>query len=162
MPSNSVPLKGEQGWNTLMKQRREFWAKDSNNKLSKNFRGHEFYCNDGSAAPTNARPAMVRLCAVFLEPMRAKFGMCYINSGYRHTLYNASIGGATNSQHIYDHTYENVAVDVRFAKGTPTAWAAEARRLRTSKNGGKGGVGRYIRQGFVHIDNRAYKADWNE
>jgi hypothetical protein len=160
MPSNSVPLKGEKGWDVLMKQRREFWAKPANSKLSTNFRGQEFYCNDGSAAPTNAQPAMKRLCVVFLEPMRKKFGTCFINSGYRHTLYNASIGGAVNSQHIYDHTYENVAADVRFAKGNPTQWAAELKRIRASKNGGKGGVGLYVKQGFVHIDNRAYKADW--
>lgn len=160
MPSVSVPLKGEKGWDVLMKQRRDFWAKPGNMKLTPNFRATEFYCNDGSPCPTNARPAMVRLATVFLEPLRKKFGACIVNSGYRHTLYNASVGGAKNSQHIYEQTFENVASDVRFAKGTPTQWAAEAKKIRTSKNGGKGGIGLYIRQGFVHIDNRAYKADW--
>lgn len=159
MPSVDVPLKGEKGWDTLMKQRREFWAKDTNNRISANFRAGEFFCNDGSPCPTNARAAMVRLARDYLEPMRKKFGACYILSGYRHQLYNARIGGATNSQHIYEHTYESVATDLRFAKGTPLTWATEAKRLR-KLHSDHGGVGTYVRQGFVHVDNRAYKADW--
>ena len=50
-----------------------------------------------SPAPTTARPGMVKLCEVFLEPMRTKFGPCHVLSGYRHTLYNAMIGGARQS-----------------------------------------------------------------
>jgi uncharacterized protein YcbK (DUF882 family) len=49
---------------------------------------------------------------------------------------------------------------MRFATGTPAHWATEARKIRTSKNSGQGGVGRYDRSGFVHVDNRGYKADW--
>jgi hypothetical protein len=160
MPSVSVPLKGEKGWTTLMAQRRGFWAKGTNMQLSPHFRASEFYCNDGSACPTTARPAMVRLCTVFLEPMRAKFGPCFVLSGYRHTLYNAAIGGARESQHIYEHGFESVAADLRFGKGNPAQWAEYARALRV-KNKGHGGVGRYDRAGFVHVDNRLYKADWS-
>ena len=51
---------------------------------------------------------------------------------------------------------------MRFAKGTPAQWAAEAKRLRGSKAGGKGGVGRYDRSGFVHMSTTdGYKADWS-
>jgi hypothetical protein len=160
MPSVSVPLKGEKGWTTLMQQRREFWAKGTNMQLSPHFRATEFYCNDGSACPTTARPAMVKLCTVYLEPMRAKFGACYVLSGYRHVLYNAMIGGARQSQHIYEMGFESVAADLRFAKGNPAQWAEYARALRV-KNKGHGGVGRYDRAGFVHVDNRLYKADWS-
>ena len=60
-------------------------------------------------------------------------------------------------QHIYETGFESVAADMRFAKGTPAQWAAEAKRLR-AKAGGKGGVGRYDRSGFVHVDNRGYAA----
>jgi hypothetical protein len=49
---------------------------------------------------------------------------------------------------------------LRFDKGTPAQWAAFARGLRASKNNGNGGVGRYDHSGFVHVDNRGYKADW--
>jgi uncharacterized protein YcbK (DUF882 family) len=160
MPSISVPLKGEKGWDALMKTRREFWSKGTNNAISKNFKATEFFCHDGSAAPTKARPAMQALCKTFLEPMRTKFGTAYVLSGYRHELYNASIGGARQSQHIYEQTVEAVAADMRFAKGTPAQWAAFARGLR-AKQGNRGGVGRYDKSGFVHVDNRDYKADWS-
>ena len=52
---------------------------------------------------------------------------------------------------------ESVAADLRFAKGNPAQWAAEAKRLRT-KAGGKGGVGTYVRSGFVHCDNSGWAA----
>ena len=159
MPSVSVPLKGGKGWDELMARRKAFWRKDGNNKLTKTFKATEFYCNDGSPTPTTARPAMVKLCKAYLEPMRTKFGPCFVLSGYRHTLYNARIGGARQSQHIYEDGIESVAADLRFAKGNPTQWAAELKRLRT-KAGGKGGIGTYVRSGFVHCDNRGWAATW--
>lgn len=161
MPSVSVPLKGGEGWSTLMVQRRVFWSEKAHAQLSAHFRASEFFCNDGSPAPILARPGMVALATVFLEPLRVKFGACYVLSGYRHVLYNAMIGGVRNSQHVYEDSFESVAADLRFATGSPAQWAAEARRIRSSRNHGKGGVGRYDRAGFVHVDNRAYKADWS-
>jgi hypothetical protein len=161
MPTIKVPLKDAEGWDTLMKQRKTFWAKDENSKLSTHFRAQEFYCHDGTPCPTTARPAMVKLCQVFLEPMRTKFGACFVLSGYRHVLYNARVGGAKQSQHIYEYSYECVAADLRFQKGTPAQWAAYARIIRSNKNKGRGGVGRYDRAGFCHVDNRLYKADWS-
>ena len=77
MPSVSVPLKTNTArWAALMKTRRDFWAKGDNNQLTEHFRAQEFYCHDGAAAPTTARPGLVKLCEVFLEPMRDKFGPC--------------------------------------------------------------------------------------
>jgi uncharacterized protein YcbK (DUF882 family) len=159
MPSVSVPLKGEKGWDALQRTRRTFWNKSANNVLSAHFKSTEFFTHDASAPPTLARPAMVALCRVYLEPMRARFGQCLILSGYRHELYNQAIHGARNSQHVYEQNYESVAADLRFQKGNPAQWAAYARGLRT-KAGSRGGVGRYDRSGFVHVDNRSYKADW--
>jgi uncharacterized protein YcbK (DUF882 family) len=159
MPTISVPLAGTERWTALQKQRREFWRKDNNAKLTQHFNADEFFCNDGSAPPTVSRPALVALCKVFLEPMRNKFGTCFVNSGYRHERYNQQIGGARHSQHIYEYNYESVAADVRFARGKPSEWAAYARLLRNRL--GHGGVGRYDRSGFVHVDNRSYKVDWS-
>ena len=68
--------------------------------------------------------------------MRIRFGTTTVLSGYRHRNYNAGIGGAKYSQHIYDDSPASVAADLRFAKDTPAEWAAFARRL------GVGGVGR--------------------
>jgi hypothetical protein len=161
MPSVSVPLKGEKGWDALCESRRKFWRTGKNNQLTPHFKATEFYTHDGTPCPKVARNAMVRLCREFLEPMRAKFGgSCLVLSGYRHELYNQRIGGARNSQHVYEHNFESVAADTRYPKGTPAQWGAELKRLRT-KHGGKGGVGIYPRSGFVHVDNRNYKADWS-
>lgn len=159
MPSISVPLKGEKGWDVLQRSRRQFWKKPGNNRLTPHFKADEFYCHDGSAPPIRAMTAMRRLCAIYLEPMRDTFGPCLILSGYRHELYNQAIHGARHSQHVYEQSYEAVAADLRFARGTPKEWAAAARRIR-GKHGDKGGVGLYVRSGFVHVDNRSYKADW--
>jgi Peptidase M15 len=161
MPSISVPLKDARGWDALMKQRRDWWAKQNRNKLTANFKATEFYTHDGSPCPTVSRNGMVRLCQDYLEPLRAKFGTANVLSGYRHELYNAKIHGARNSQHIYENTFESVAADMRFQRGTPAQWGAEAKRLRT-KCGGKGGIGIYPKSGFLHIDNRGYKADWSQ
>jgi hypothetical protein len=115
------------------------------------FRISEFDCKDGTPVPKAAYPALERLCEQVLEPMRARFGACHVNSGYRHRRYNAAIGGASQSEHIYDLTPASVAADVTFARGTPAQWAAHARQL------GKGGVGQY--RSFVHVDNGP-RRDW--
>lgn len=161
MPSVSVPLKGAPGWDALMKNRRTWWAQPGRSQLTPHFRAQEFYTHDGSACPTKARTAMVNLCKDFLEPMRTKFGEANVLSGYRHEKYNAAIGGARNSQHIYENTYECVAADMRFARGGPRQWVAYAKTLRSKNHKGRGGIGYYPRSGFIHIDNRNYKADWS-
>ena len=160
MPSVSVPLKGAPGWNELMLQRRAYWARDKNDELEDHFRATEFFCNDGTPCPIVSRPALVRLCRQYLEPLRASYGVAYVLSGYRHELWNVQIGGARYSQHVYEHNFESVAADVRFARGNPGLWAAKARTLR-ELGGGNGGIGVYPRAGFLHVDNRGYKADWS-
>ena len=50
---------------------------------------------------------MVKLCNTYLEPMRKKFGVARVLSGYRHELYNRLIGGARHSQHIYEEGFES-------------------------------------------------------
>ena len=160
MPSVSVPLKGEPGWDALVRARERFWRQGGNNKLSPHFKATEFYTHDGTPCPVKARAAMVALCRDFLEPLRAKFGTCLVLSGYRHERYNQAIGGARHSQHVYEQSFESVAADLRFERGSPTQWATEAKRLRTAKRNGKGGVGLYVRSGFIHVDNRNFKADW--
>jgi len=159
MPSVSVPLKGQKGWDELMRERRAFWAKGANARLSAHFVVQEFYTHDGSAVPIVARPALVRLCNDYLEPLRQKYGTCLVLSGYRHELYNQAIHGARFSQHVYEQNFESVAADLRFARGGPAEWGAAAKMLR-KQHGNKGGVGIYLHSGFVHVDNRSYKADW--
>lgn len=144
--------------NAALNRYRRTWWRRRGVRLSPHFTVHEFNCHDGSVVPINSGAALVRLCRDYLEPMRAKFGACHVLSGYRHRVYNAGIGGARNSQHIYEETPDSVAADVRFARGNPREWAEFAYDLR--RRLGKGGIGVYMRSGFVHVDNRPYRADW--
>lgn len=121
-------------------------------QLSPHFHIREFACKDGTPVPAIAVPALRRLCRDYLERMRATFGPAVVMSGYRHAKYNAAIGGARQSQHIYELTPGSVAADLIFRTGTPAQWAQLADQL------GAGGVGQY--PSFVHVDNRPVKARW--
>jgi hypothetical protein len=115
-------------------------------QLSPNFHVSEFHCRDGTPVPKAAIPALKAWCVEYGEPMRKKFGAVHVNSGYRTRSYNASIGGASNSIHIYDAHPGAVAVDITCASGTPSQWADYGDSL------GVDGLGRYST--FVHFDNR--------
>lgn len=131
-------------------------------RLSEHFDSQEFACRDGTDVPDEALPALRELCVHLLEPLRAKYGRARINSGYRTRAYNRSIGGAEASQHIYDDGPRSVAADVTFERGTPARWARSARwRFRTKRVWrGRGGIGTYPAQNFVHVDS-AGRRDWN-
>jgi hypothetical protein len=129
-------------------------------QLSRHFHLREFYCKDG----TRPRPGRWRtyryLCRVYLVPMRREFGSCTVNSGYRTPSWNAHVGGERGSFHVNDwHDVDDVAADVRFARGSAAQWAAMAIRIRQRRRNGRGGVGRY--SSFVHIDSRDYQANWS-
>lgn len=123
-------------------------------QLTAHFHVDEFDCHDGRKVPAIAVPALKKLCVAYFEPMRAHFGPGHVLSGYRPEDYNARIGGAKYSQHIYELTPDSVAGDTVWRTGSPKDWAAFADQL------GAGGVGRYDNSGFVHIDNRPGRARW--
>ena len=75
-----------------------------------------------------------------------------INSGYRTPQYNTKVGGVDQSQHCYG-TAADIAVK---GVGVDTV-AAYARKIMPDW----GGVGIYKFQGFVHVDVRETRADWN-
>lgn len=122
-------------------------------QLTANFHVREFACKDGRPVPGFAVPALTNLCVKYLEPLRATFGPCLVMSGYRPADYNAKIGGAKFSQHIYELSPSSVAADLIFRTGSPAQWAQLADNL------GAGGVGRYT--SFVHVDNRTGRARWS-
>jgi uncharacterized protein YcbK (DUF882 family) len=113
--------------------------------------------------PSSHHEQVKRLCEWYLEPMREKFGACDVHSGFRTPEWNRINGGASQSYHLYlsRRSRDGVAADVSFAKGTIAQWHAEAKRLRTKNRKGQGGIGFYPQGGFIHIDTRDYKADWN-
>jgi uncharacterized protein YcbK (DUF882 family) len=101
-----------------------------------------FDCHDGTKVQKRDYDGLEYLCRKFLEPLRTKFGSVHINSGFRTTAYNRSIGGASNSFHVYTaHDGNDQAADVTCARGNR-----------------KGGLGLY--SSFVHCDIRDEKADW--
>jgi Peptidase M15 len=125
--------------------------------LSENFVLAEFHCCRGhcagEAVPAAALPALRRLVTQVLQPMRDRFGVCTVHSGYRNARHNGHVGGAPNSHHRYDVRPGAPAADVSFATGNVNEWAAEARR----RLGNIGGVGRYQSSRFVHVDLGAFR-----
>jgi hypothetical protein len=81
--------------------------------------------------------------------LRERFGAVHVNSGYRPTAYNASVGGELNSVHIYDYPGRDcraVAVDVTCEKGSASDWYA----FTAGKADGRGLYGT-----FHHADTRS-------
>lgn len=127
-------------------------------RLSAHFTIEEFDCHDGTRVPTRAVPWIVRWTTEWGEPMRREFGACTVLSGYRTRTYNASVGGAKGSFHLTpgETVDRGCAADVRFASGTVEDWYRWAVALRSDRprlgRAGRGGIGRYPRQRFVHLD----------
>lgn len=161
---NIAVHKGEQ-WD-LFKQGKYVLQEDRNggngdtrHRLSDHFTVEEFDCNDGTQCGSREYDGLESLCKQMLEPLRAKYGSVHVNSGYRTPSYNASVGGATDSFHIYSqHDGNDQAADVTCANGSPSQWHSYLKQLRSEKRGGNGGLGLY--SSFVHVDIRDYPSDW--
>jgi uncharacterized protein YcbK (DUF882 family) len=128
-------------------------------RLSKHFVVEEFDCRDGTKVSKRDYDGLSYLCRTFLEPLRKKYGRVRINSGYRTRAYNAKIGGASKSMHVYTmHDGNDQAADISCRKGGPRDWHRTLAAIRQRERGGKGGLGLY--GSFVHVDIRDYRADW--
>jgi uncharacterized protein YcbK (DUF882 family) len=121
-------------------------------RLSEHFHSREFDCHDGTPTPTHALPDLRHLCARYLEPLRSRYGRVTIVSGYRTRAYNARVGGAPQSWHIYLPQRYGAAADVVAATGRPSDW------YRTLELLDPGGLGAY--SSHVHVDNRHGRARW--
>jgi uncharacterized protein YcbK (DUF882 family) len=129
-------------------------------RLSDHFVVEEFDCNDGTKVPSAWYDALKSLCRNHLEPLHAAYGPVTVNSGYRTPSYNASVGGASNSFHIYTaHDTNDPAADVSCAHGSSSQWHAKLDSTRQAHYGGNGGLGLYPT--FCHIDLRDYPSDWS-
>lgn len=115
-------------------------------RLSEHFKVCEFRCKD------NTDPIFVSLTLVSaLECIREHFKKpVYINSAYRNPAYNAMIGGAKKSMHMY-----GMAADIHINGVTPKQIAEFAETLMPYT----GGIGIY--DNFCHIDVRPVKSRWN-
>jgi uncharacterized protein YcbK (DUF882 family) len=131
----------------------------SRHRLSPHFTVEEFDCHNGAKVMKRDYNGLEYLCKTYLEPLRKKYGRVTIHSGYRTRAYNASIGGASQSFHIYTiHDGNDQAADVSCSKGSPRQWHATLNSIRSKKRSGKGGLGLY--SSFVHVDIRDYPANW--
>jgi hypothetical protein len=80
---------------------------DSSLKLAPNF------AMDELAQDWKGRYAVVQPHAVDrLQDLRDELGPLVVNSGYRNPDYNASVGGATHSRHMYGDAFDLDPVDV--------------------------------------------------
>ena len=105
------------------------------------------FSSASSARLTKANRAGIRvLCRVYLDPMRRRFGTCFVHSARRNARHNRRIGGAWRSYHVYSIRPGHAVADVSFARGTPEQWAAYARSL------GPTWSDPYL--GHVHVDTR--------
>ena len=114
--------------------------------LSEHFKVYEFRCKD------NTDPIFVSRALVdVLECIRVHFKKpVYINSAYRNPAYNAMIGGAKRSMHMY-----GMAADIHINGVSPKDIADYAESLMPDS----GGIGIY--DNFCHIDVRPVKSRWN-
>lgn len=132
-------------------------------RLSPHFQLSEFATHDGTPVPGDLVDDYRRLCERVLEPMRERFGVCSVVSGYRHPAYNRRIGGAGRSVHMggRGNGIRGVAADVRFGRGSVHDWHQLAEQLLTRHYAPGGGLGYYPGAGgWVHVDTRSYRARW--
>lgn len=110
--------------------------------VAKNFKVTEFKCNDG----TDIVKISKRL-AELLQIIRDHFNtQVIITSGYRTEQYNAEVGGASQSQHLYGR-----AADIIVSGKTPLE---VYNYVNSIIKGYTGGIGCYRSKGFVHVDVR--------
>lgn len=67
-------------------------------------------------APESIKDNMKNLVLQVLDPLREKIGKIKVNSGYRTTEYNKSVGGARNSQHCLGMACDIVPMDFNTMK----------------------------------------------
>lgn len=125
-------------------------------QLGANFFLDEFNCKDRhrTPCPREAVPALTRLVTDVLQPLRDRFGVCTVVSGFRTVGHNKEVGGKPNSRHLPQHYNHTPAADVRFRTGTVAQWAEAAEGLL--RRGG--GLGRY--RTTIHVDQRDGRARW--
>lgn len=78
---------------------------------------------------------------IVLEKVRKKYGPLTINSGYRCSKHNRTVGGSPNSQHM-----QGFSADVKLPRGVDIDKFARAFQLAGAKR-----VGIYRKKRFVHF-----------
>lgn len=142
-------------------------------KAGQYFTVAEFDSRDGVRVPVAQLQAIRHLCEWWLDPLRREFGRVTVHSGYRSARHNASVGGARASVHLLRtplparpprSSTMAAAADVSCERGTVAQWTQWARTHRFAhahlSRRGRGGIGDYPRQGFIHLDT-SWQRDWH-
>lgn len=122
-------------------------------QLTKNFRTEEFFVSADYPELVdhiNRTPLdlikMFYLSRIFLQPIRDKFGPVAILSGKRSIQLNDAVGGADNS----DHLYESFSAAVDFT--TPNSvLLASYDFIKDFRAGSYGQLILYINHNFIHL-----------
>ena len=113
-------------------------------------------CRNTNAPPPKSLWPNIANTARMLDRIRARLGHpIRILSAYRSPAYNTCLSGAGRSRHM-----EFNAIDFTSSGGSVGDWHRIATEVRASEPAFAGGVGRYDRQNFIHIDTRGSRADW--
>lgn len=94
----------------------------------------------------------MKLCRLYLEPLRLALGPVMLTSSYRTMTQNAAVGGAPASRHVPDNEPGVAAADLYVPGTSPREVYAYLDRL------GPGGLGLYPTH--VHVDTRRRVARW--
>ena len=106
--------------------------------LSRNFSRLEFDCPCcGKFLPC---PALIN----GLQAIRDLVGPIHVNSGTRCAAHNRAVGGSSTSEHLLGH-----AADIWAYAATWQQLAALAETIPEFRDGG---IGRYPKKKFVHVD----------
>lgn len=137
---------GNQTWTQLKQPVHLLETAGPNFNVTPHFRLGEFACKHCQSLILAYLPDL----ATILEEVRSSIGdkPITITSGYRCPIHNRNVGGAPASQHLYGK-----AADV-VAKGVPYNVVADAAE---QVFGNTGGVLRYPKKKFTHIDLRPEK-----
>ena len=124
---------------------------DATKPYTLHFRYSEFACPSGVEIPKMYWPDLQMLME-YLEELRAAMGghPMVVRSGYRDPDYNASVGGADGSQHLFA-----AAADVYLLNG-PNCYELGRKAYDMFVKGGLGGVGLGSNTN-VHVDIRKIK-----
>ena len=121
--------------------------KDGTKKIAPNFYVREFACQDGTDKILIAEELVTHL-----QSIRKHFDSpVIINSSFRTTEHNKSVGGSLNSQHML-----GTAADIT-VKGVTPILVAQYAEFLLGKSGGLGLYG-----AFTHNDVRAMRSRWDQ
>jgi len=138
-------------------ERADLLVGDPQRNLTKDFKLYQFACPRAGVPPLEYIPNVERL-AKNLQVLKDFLGLdiTFANGGtYRSPQFNASIGGAKNSMHMFAK-----AADIKVPGQTPAQVKAAIEALISRGMMEEGGLGIY--NTFVHYDVRGHKSRWDE